>query len=1397
MSSKSPPVGRIYAIYFSIAGDDDALLNGMVKISTPSSRANTEPADQSVYDVRLGANEQFNCGTCGESREKCPGHFGYIELNYPVQNPLFREYIEKWLNWVCKECSSVYGERGCVSCGSTQGRVHRDSNDKHVLYRDGPDHTRVYVSNEDARRILGKISDSTMEHYGWNKVNHPSKLILTKLIVSPITMRPDSKSNGTIRSNDATVLLKEIININNSIKDSSHDKSLIREKVMILDLHIYAMIAASKNASAGVTRISINNANNQQMVSLSALLTGKEGRIRSNIMAKRTHSLARSVISGNPRLAIDEIGIPIQIAKQLQIPEIVQEFNIERLLKFFMNKSAAYPGCTQVIKGSTGETYDVSIANDPNFRLEIGDTLYRDLIDGDPVTFNRAPTLLASNISCHYVRIMERGNSIQVNVLVCPFYNLDFDGDEMNIYLATKENSRNEIQHMLSIGQRFISEQNGVPVCGIFQDSLIGSAVFSQDGIKFSREQAMQLFSNINLSDYNHLKFTKPSYTNYEILTMLLPPINFRRKPKSYIKRWQQYLEYSERDKFVEIINGEYRSGILDKSSIGQEASDGILHTIINTYGSRKVLDYTFALQQLMTEYILQRGYTIGLRDVLASKEAMEKIHAQTSVVIRDSYRVTEMLNRGDIVPPHGVTLEEHFEKMQLAKLHINEDDFGDIIVGDMQKDNNILWLAISGSKGKMKQILMISSATGQQTMEGNRIPMKYSTGRCLPHFPAFDDDPMARGFVASCFVNGMTPVETFFAAYENRAALVYKSITTAVTGAQGRDCMKNTEGAIIDNRRFVKNGFKVVALLYGANGVDSRRLQSQKVIISTLSDAEIAEYKITQKDIQPLLDIEFESIVELREQYRSIILDMEMISGSMGRSFEHSFRAPVNVHRIVQDTIDIGYIGKTNLNDSIVLINKLIEDLPYVFFNDEFKARGQMLPSYTQHAVLFLRALIRSHINSKVILDNKITLTGVKYIVDNIYNEFYSSLVEYGTSVGLLAAQALSHPLTQFVLDSHHRAGGEGTKTDKLVRVLEIFNAKISSDMDNPSMTILFPPEVNFADVQKVANQLEAMRISQFTDELQLFFERIGEPLHDSTIHEGDDIRKFTSKSLNAPPSNLSSWCVRFVVSREKLLIYDMDIVTIVSAIENAFQYTYVYHSDNSAQTDPVVRIYFEGSIRDKPLTKALVIEHMNMIDNLILRGVDGIFAATAYDSKVLRSKVQPDGSIGFTKYHMIETVGSNMEAVLLMDGIDANLVTTNCIDQMYMVYGIEATKVMMMRELKTLYSTTMLEGVEHCHFSIFVDLMTSTGVVTKFHKNGPGQRTPNNVLLRMSVAAPKNVMVSAGVNAMEEPMCSPSANLMVGQQPMVGTLYNEFKIDNKAIMEDYVDVEDMLAAI
>jgi DNA-directed RNA polymerase beta' subunit len=137
-------------------------------------------------------------------------------------------------------------------------------------------------------------------------------------------------------------------------------------------------------------------------------------------------NISRTTISGNTRLKINQVGIPVAFAKVLQVEEIVQEYNLPECMRYFLNGKRAHPGCSRIMKQSTGETYDVDGLR-RDFQLEIGDTIYRDLIDGDPAYFNRQPTLEKSSIGVHEIVILHDPAcfTFQMNVSACENYNAD------------------------------------------------------------------------------------------------------------------------------------------------------------------------------------------------------------------------------------------------------------------------------------------------------------------------------------------------------------------------------------------------------------------------------------------------------------------------------------------------------------------------------------------------------------------------------------------------------------------------------------------------------------------------------------------------------------------------------------------------------------------------------------------------------------------------------------------------------------------------------------------------------------------------------------------------------------------------------------------------------------
>ena len=253
------------------------------------------------------------------------------------------------------------------------------------------------------------------------------------ILAWPNTIRPDIRKVGGKRSNnnDVTTFLKNIIAINDSLpltipdltKFSEEDKSSdsLTRKYYNLDQHVYDMIRGSSASSA---QYKVLSSTSKTLMSIAHRFPKKDGRFRKNICGKRVLNAARSVITGDPMMPINTVGIPLYVATTIQIPEVIQPYNIENLNVIYMNRRNSYPGWSSLIKSIDGKRYSSSKLP-KSYRLQNGDIIYRDLIDGDPVCFGRQPSLETSSISGFKVKILKKEKTFRMNVSACSFFNAD------------------------------------------------------------------------------------------------------------------------------------------------------------------------------------------------------------------------------------------------------------------------------------------------------------------------------------------------------------------------------------------------------------------------------------------------------------------------------------------------------------------------------------------------------------------------------------------------------------------------------------------------------------------------------------------------------------------------------------------------------------------------------------------------------------------------------------------------------------------------------------------------------------------------------------------------------------------------------------------------------------
>ena len=1205
MSNNFVPTSDLYKVKFYVLDEEENDIDSMVEIKNKELFRNNKPYDRGVYDSKMGTTDHsYNCGTCFHSKTECSGHFGKIVLPYPMVSPLFKKEVLKWLKVICFKCgecivniknkkiekSQILNECVKLSRTSTQKNIRCiNCNELHpVVQKDPKDHLKITIKiNETERRlynneieeIFSKISDKTVINLGKELTSHPKKFILRVIKAPPVTIRPDIKKikGGRSNNNDLTTILKNIVNLLEKIPTILDDE-LIKKYIIQLDnieMHYFNLI---KDTPAGNTN-KLQTNTGSSLVSISSRFAKKSGRIRKNILGKRTTYMGRSVITGDNSIKINEVGVPLSIAKNIQIPETLQYYNKERLMTYFLNKDKQYPGCSKIIKKSNGSEYYVGAIND-DFVLEDGDIIYRDIIDGDIVAMNRAPSLLYSSISGHTVKIMEKGDTLRLSVNVADtLYGGDFDGDAMMIIFPHSIQARNECKNLSGMQRWCISLKDGSPSIGVYHDGLIGIFEFTKNDVNVNKYNSMRLLSN-NSSIYKNFMLENTKYNSRELISKLLPPINYIKKAGFYKSDYSDFIKYEEDEIKVEISRGNILRGRIDKKSIGQGVDGSIFHIIHNEYGSEIALDTIYNLQQMTTIYLMHKGCTINYDDITISKKALKKVHEQTESILFEAKQITNNLINGKIIPPLGLTVKEYYEQQQLANLNLGDDFLKPVFEDIDTEKNNLFKLITSGSKGKLTNLLQISSSIGQTSIGGERMFKLFDYERTCPYYPRFDESPQNRGFVTESYTSGVDMLSFIFQSMEARYSIINKALSTSITGEQNRKSIKNLESLVIDNTRKVIFNNKIIQYIYGSDGVDTR--YNENVIFNTiLISYEQFEksYKTTfddidkvfhNKNIQKILDDEFDQLKIDRTLYRETYLKIEK-QNTKNKLLSNTRKMPINIYRIIEDILfnykDIIDKQKNVINPANVYekINNLCKNIQYGHYNEIQMMKNMKIPNYILFSFTLVNILIRSNLNIKNIITKNINEDILDIIINRIINTFNKSLVNYGTPIGIITAQSISEPMTQYVLDSHHRTGASGTKTDFLVRMKEILGAKDTSKMKAPNM-ILYINEKYKNDVfktQEIANHIEMMPLSLFINSYQIFFESYKHILHPNYIDEIKMIEIFEKHNPNLKiPNDLVKWCIRFEFNKEKLIEKNMKFETICFKLQELFPNLFIINT-------------------------------------------------------------------------------------------------------------------------------------------------------------------------------------------------------------------------------------------
>lgn len=1423
------PYSEVYKLEFYVLGDEENKRDSVVNVTNKDLFKGDIPVPNGVYDAHMGTTSyEWLCDTCGNKKTVCPGHFGSIQLRYPVKNPLFKDDLVRWLQAICFNCGHlIAGNKElnvaktallktyalmsktiseCPLCKYVNHKVEKDKRDSSIIFiqKNYQNEIReIELYNHRIKEILSQVTNETILKVGRNINSHPRNLILYTIRVPPNTIRPDIRKLGGNRSNnsDITSFTKNLVELNNDLPESIPKKDEEVTKELQYQYHTLDLVYSGlvKGASTTNNQVRLVTPGGKMPSSIASRIPKKTGRIRRNLMGKRTEKMARSVLTGDPTLAIDEIGISVEMATTLQIPETVRTYNKNRLNIYFLNKTDTYPGCSGIYIKNTGTFYNIKYL-DQNYELQEGDVIMRDIIDGDYIGFNRQPSLLFGQIGSHRARVMHKTKSIRINSVSCAPYNADFDGDACNILVGQNIKSRIELQYMSWIGNWSVSYQTQSPYFGCYQDSLIGSYEITRSIIKCNKLVSMDILGSVMMLENidKKLDFSDSTYSGRQLISKFLPKFNYPKKYGSmYMSDYLPFIKYDPEEISVHINRGELLSGCFDKTSVGKEKQGSIFHIINNEYGARMALTTIHNFQRSIEQFFLYKGYSLGIRDIILSHNAREQLKIKTRQIIETAEEINRKLNNRELINPISMTLKEFYE-MEILNALEPGDDFVEPILSDIDfSTNKITKLVFTGSKGKKINVININGAYCQTFLGGKRPPANFSWGRTSPYFQRYDISPNAYGFIDTSYREGIRPEVFPFAAGEARFASISNALSTSISGAQSRLNIKNLETIIVDNMRRCTKKKNIIQMLYADNGIDTRKTEKVKFITAHISDDDMKKSYHSNikmfaapyhnKNVQDALDVEFKCLLDDRQIYRDICLQLE--ADNLGRyimSGEHQM--PVNPYRIIEDTvynyIDVDYLD--NSLDPVVSIKKvkdLCDTIGYEYFNRYMRDRKEIIPEYINKATTFLNILIRMYLCSANLIKKKINNFLLDIIIDKIRYTFKNSLVDYGLAVGILAAQCLSEPLTQDVLNSKHAAGGGGgTRTDTIVRMKEILGAKGGDKMKNISMMIVLKPEYEQDKLiaQEVANHIEMMTLERFLYTEMYFFEEYGMPVHSEFKHEKSMIKDFEKNTLNPKiPKNLSKWCIRYELNKEELIVNNISIETIISKLYTIFtDVLFVYTPETAEKV--VIRCYVSKNMFKKiPIIKE---EHILILSEKIkytvLRGVRGIIHTEVVS--VIKSYITKDGSIDKSKSWVINTLGSNLEEILMNPYVDIYRTQTDDIQEVRDIFGIDAARKKIINEIKKILPSVINE-----HATIFGDEMTYSGYITGIQRAGLQVRETSNVTLRLSFQSPIQIIENAAINGLVDEISGISAPLIIGETVQVGTNFNSICMNERKIEE------------
>jgi DNA-directed RNA polymerase II subunit RPB1 len=995
---------------------------------------------------------------------------------------------------------------------------------------------------------------------------------------------------------------------------------------------------------------------------------------------------------------------------------------------------------------------------------------------------------------------------------------------EMNLHMPQDPESESELKNLAAVPYQIISPGDNSSIIGIYQDSMLGCYRFTRKNIEFSQKDAMNLLMMFNRVDTEKLaKGKNKKVSNFEILSQIMPPLTLKVKNKQYNADKENMFDSNN---VIEIKNGVYIRGQLDKGILGS-GTKGLIHRTCNDYGNMAAADFVDDLQNIVTEYMKQSSFSVGISDLITDNKTNEKI---VSIITSKKTEVKNFMDQvqlGIFENTSGKSNREEFETKISNILSKAQSDAGREALKNLSENNRFVIMFNAGSNGTEINIQQMTACLGQQNVDG-RIPYGFEH-RTLPHFAKYDDSPSARGFVESSYINGLSPQELFFHAMGGRIGLIDTAVKTSTTGYIQRRLIKGLEDLMVNYDMTIRtNKNKIVQFSYGDDSIDTVKVENQEMPIVEMSVEDIyghynvADDKGKTKAISAMFvksayarqKRQEEKFKEKAQFYTNYMIQNrdKIIKNIFNNKSEKIVRVPVAFSYIIQNVI-----GQQNINSNSLVDITMLEAFEMIETAFEKLEKIHFAPPSNLFKVLYFY-----YLSPKDLLINKrFNQKALEVLLETIILDYKRAIVAPGEMVGMIAAQSIGQPTTQMTLNTFHFAGvaSKSNVTRGVPRIEEILS--LSASLKNPSLTVYLKSE-DETDREKASTiqyMLEHTLLQEIVKSIDICFD----PDDLNTLIDEDketmaQYREFENmideclqQESRGDENEKSKWIVRMELDPEVMLEKNITMDDVNFTLNNSYkdEINCVYSDYNSEKL--VFRIRMNNVKAAKSSATKTTKNHLDqsdqiyvlknfqdqLLNNVVLRGVKNI------DKVILRkikdNLVEKSGVYKKEDIWVLDTIGTNLLDVLGLDYIDSTRTVSNDIVEIFNVLGMEAARQSIYNELADVieFDGTYLN---YHHMALLCDRMTSGQKMVSIFRHGINNDDIGPIA-KASFEETPEMFLKAARHAELDTMRGISANIMCGQEGFYGTAafqvvldVNEMSTLEEKYRHEVKDTNDMI---